>query len=35
MHVVNKTAAAKTGMLMGFQDVPQRPVLIKSIDIVE
>jgi peptidyl-prolyl cis-trans isomerase A (cyclophilin A) len=35
MDVVNRIAAVKTGMRMGFQDVPQTPVVIKSIDIVE
>jgi peptidyl-prolyl cis-trans isomerase A (cyclophilin A) len=35
MDVVNKIAAVKTGIRMGFQDVPQTPVVIKSIDIVD
>jgi peptidyl-prolyl cis-trans isomerase A (cyclophilin A) len=35
MDVVNKIAAVKTGMRMGFQDVPQTPVVIKSVEIVE
>jgi peptidyl-prolyl cis-trans isomerase A (cyclophilin A) len=35
MEVVNRIAAVKTGMRMGFQDVPQTMVVIKSIDIVE
>ena len=35
MDVVNKIAAVKTGMRMGFQDVPQTAVLIKSVDIIQ
>jgi len=35
MDVVNKIAAAKTVMRMGLQDVPQTPIVINSIDIVE
>ena len=35
MDVVDKIAAVKTGMKMGFQDVPQTPVVIKSISVVK
>jgi len=35
MDVVNRITAVKTGIRLGFQDVPQTPVVIKSIDIVE
>jgi peptidyl-prolyl cis-trans isomerase A (cyclophilin A) len=35
MDVVDKIAAVKTGMRMGFQDVPQTPVVIRSISVVK
>ncbi|HKZ17147.1 MAG TPA: peptidylprolyl isomerase [Geobacteraceae bacterium] len=35
MDVVDKIAAVKTGMKMGFQDVPQTQVVIKSISVVK
>lgn len=35
MDVVDKIAVVKTGMRMGFQDVPRAPVVIKSMSIVK
>jgi peptidyl-prolyl cis-trans isomerase A (cyclophilin A) len=35
MSVVDKIAAVKTGTIMGSQDVPLVPVIIKSIKIVK
>ncbi len=35
MDVVDKIASVKTGMVMGFQDVPRTPVVIKSIKIIK
>jgi peptidyl-prolyl cis-trans isomerase A (cyclophilin A) len=35
MDVVDKIAGVKTGMRMGFQDVPQTAVMIKSITVVK
>ena len=35
MDVVDKIAAVKTGMQKGFQDVPETPVVIKSIKVVK
>jgi peptidyl-prolyl cis-trans isomerase A (cyclophilin A) len=34
MDVVDKIAAVKTGMRMGFRDVPETPVVIKSMKIL-
>jgi peptidyl-prolyl cis-trans isomerase A (cyclophilin A) len=34
IDVVDKIAAVKTGIRMGFQDVPRTPVVIKSMSIV-
>ncbi len=35
MDVVDKIASVKTGMVMGFQDVPRTPVVVKSIKIIK
>ncbi len=35
MDVVDKIASVSTGVTMGFPDVPQTPVVIKSITLVE
>jgi peptidyl-prolyl cis-trans isomerase A (cyclophilin A) len=35
MDVVDKIAAVKTGMQKGFQDVPQTPVVIKSVKVAK
>lgn len=35
MDVVDKIAAVKTGMVMGFQDVPRTPVVIKAIKVIK
>ena len=35
MDVVDKIAAVKTGMQKGFQDVPETPVVIKSMKVVK
>jgi peptidyl-prolyl cis-trans isomerase A (cyclophilin A) len=34
MDVVDKIAAAKTGMQKGFRDVPEKPVIIKSMKVL-
>jgi peptidyl-prolyl cis-trans isomerase A (cyclophilin A) len=34
MDVVDKIAAVKTGMLKGFRDVPETPVVIKSMKVL-
>jgi peptidyl-prolyl cis-trans isomerase A (cyclophilin A) len=35
MDVVDKIRAVKTGMKMGFQDVPETPVVIKSVKVLK
>jgi peptidyl-prolyl cis-trans isomerase A (cyclophilin A) len=35
MEVVDRIAGVKTGIKMGFQDVPETPVVIKSMSIVK
>ena len=35
MDVVDKIAAVKTGMQKGFQDVPETPVIIKSVKVLK
>ena len=35
MDVVDKIKAVKTGMVRGFRDVPETPVLIKSVKVIE
>jgi len=34
MDVVDKIAAVKTGMQKGFRDVPETPVIIKSMKVL-
>jgi len=35
MDVVDKIKAVKTGMVRGFRDVPETPVLIKSVKVIK